>query len=103
MGILVLTHNGLPPSQGGLRLGYIGGGRAFLPGAPSEGILLAELGAKKKAPPVVIYSRLPRARYTDGECVSCMRYPNPTVSIQTDEGVRSVVQCSNCSCQMRPF
>lgn len=43
MNVIVLTHNGKLPSEGGLRLGYQGGGKVFLFGGPPDGIPVAEL------------------------------------------------------------
>lgn len=50
MSIIVLTHNGKAPSEGGLRLGYQGGGKVFLFGGPPGGIPVTELLRRQAAP-----------------------------------------------------
>ncbi len=116
--ILVITHNGLPPSQGGKRLGYVCGDLAFMFGGPPQGISLSRLRMireeeEKKAVPVppsssppvtmVVYNTLKEAQYSDGECPHCGKYPNPTVDLLTTTGMRRVVQCTKCNEFARPY
>ena len=115
-GMIVLTHNGLPPTNlpgGGLRRGYIGGNRVFLFGGPSEGISLEEFRRMMAPPPrtstttasparKIAYYALPVCRYDDGYCGDCGRYPNFTKRAVTDQGTQVVIECSRCGHLMRP-
>lgn len=60
-------------------------------------------GSGRSPSSVIVFDRLPRPRYSDGECYYCNHYPNPTKRAMTDVGMRSVVQCSACLKFMRPY
>ncbi|MGC9599368.1 MAG: hypothetical protein ABSE18_03225 [Minisyncoccia bacterium] len=51
----------------------------------------------------IVYSKLPRAAYSDGECHKCHHYPNASRIMATDEGEKRVVVCGKCTEKMRPF
>lgn len=111
--IIVITHNGKLPKDGGKRLGYQTRNMLFLFGGPPEGINLAPQQSASAAQaeaysgmPVIepdAYRALKRSIYRDGECGSCGHYPNEPQDALVAGSVKSVIICSNCSKQMRPY
>ena len=49
------------------------------------------------------YRRLMRTRFNDGECSRCSHYPNPILSVDTDQGPKRVVVCRQCKHKMLPY
>jgi len=109
MGIVVVTHNGELPKNGGKRLGYrvsgywipVGTGwlispEALKPKKETESVSVEATG-------LIIFSALRRVAWSDGECSYCDHSPNSTIIIDTDMGRRRVVKCSRCSMVMRPY
>lgn len=105
MQILVITRDGRSPSEGGIRLGYLVGG-FFIPVGTSQLVPIFPKLKKQKPPeppaPIIAYAVLPVTAYADGECCQCHHYPNRTTLMETDEGRKSVIICSECGTLMRP-
>ena len=104
MSILVVTHNGQLPRNGGKRLGYQVGFMFF----PITGGGPLDVTPRKPAQPpkpviVIKYAMLPRTRHQDGECTKCGAYPNDVVRMKTDQGETLVVECHECHHLMRPY
>lgn len=58
---------------------------------------------KYHAPKGVFYRKLRRARYSDGECCECGKYPNPPQLVQTvDAGLKRLIVCTRCGEVMKP-
>jgi len=104
MSIIVLTHNGKLPKDGGLRWGYqvgntvipiLGAPYTVLPAKPVQTAL-----PKLRQP----YYMLARCWYRSGECVECGEIPRTpnVISMQTDEGMQKVLRCGSCGEHMKP-
>ncbi|MEK7601042.1 MAG: hypothetical protein AAB480_00730 [Patescibacteria group bacterium] len=102
-GIVVITHNGRMPKDGGKRMGYMANGKIF----PLPGITISLLRPSAPPKPTLVrqeicYADLPRSHNSDGDCVRCGTYPNRTILMMTDQGERKVVRCSDCGTLMKP-
>lgn len=109
MPIQVITHNGKPPAEGGLRLGYLVGDLFFAWGG-SDCMTRAQACAmfvspqfapkkpiiQKKTVPTIIFSKLPIALDTSYRCPECYSRDNPAVMTSTDEGIQRVGMCERC-------
>jgi len=116
MPVCVITHNGLPPAQGGRRIGYayIGvtkrGSLIYFPDAAvanwelcqrmaQRAKLLAQAEEEKRnAMSFKEWMTLPMARYRWNECSSC--------GVQCDKKKtrgRDVVVCPDCRKTLRPY
>ena len=61
------------------------------------------LAQSEESESLVVFSSLRRAADSDGECNGCGHYPNKAVSINTDEGKKTVNVCKKCGNIMRPY
>lgn len=97
LGIVVITHNGLPPAEGGKRLGYsfknMSGQQMFVWAGTSQ-IVPYPFGIKGKPKPKVIYRDLPRVNSWD-ECIACEARTN-FVEVKTDLGIKDLRKCIRC-------
>lgn len=95
-GIVVWTHNGKPPSEGGKRIGYLCGLRFTQIGHPT-----VTLVPPPPPKPDIVFFDLPYTTLT-GRCTECWP-PNVThvVRRSTDVGERSLYACSKCGRLMR--
>ena len=116
-GIVVVTHNGELPKNGGKRLGYVCGNTAYMFGGPPQGVsLIPQKAAEEKlevrevkpalaAPATIVnFNALPMALHADGECPFCHTYPNSTVQVETTTGaIKKAVLCGSCKKYSRPM
>jgi len=109
--IIVITHNGKMPKDGGRRFGYVCNDN-FYPVGSTTPIPLSffrkKEPAKPKAPekPRISYYEfcdLSYARDYDGQCWYCGHSPNPTITVDIDGmGERRLVKC-RCGRLMLPY
>jgi hypothetical protein len=105
--IKVITHNGKPPSQGGLRIGYqvedvffhIATQRAYSVSAILEAQRPVATAAPK-ARQLLKYFDLPFCNKW-GDCDYCSKQNNQAQMEETDIGSMKVVTCWNCGRKMR--
>lgn len=98
-GILVITHNGKPPTGkpgGGKRIAYRVGNTVFpIGGQPFT------MAPPKPPKPKILWEKLPRAGRWDS-CGNCATEDNPHRRLKTDDrGEIEVVQCRMCKRYMR--
>ena len=104
--ILVITHNGLLPSQGGKRIGYQADDTLFHIATQSAYSVSALLAGQRAAvtatltKQLLIFSELPYCN-TFGDCEKCGQIDNSAELTQTDQGEKRVVTCINCGRKMR--
>jgi len=110
--IIVVTHNGLLPSQGGKRIGYQIGDWFFhllTQKWYSVSAVLAQARSAKKpqttaaaetAGATIVYFSLPTCNCF-GDCAFCDRQDNRSRAVQTDVGLMEVVTCKGCGRKMR--
>ncbi len=97
--ILVVTHNGLPPSQGGKRLGYRVGDY-FVPNGWPEGMVY--IPPPPPPEPKLVYASLPTTLFSSS-CRTCYTADyTRRKTVETDIGERVVVICARCGLTMRP-
>lgn len=97
MYLAVITHNGKPPSEGGLRLGYQAGNRVYWFGGPLEGVEVRPAVAPK---PKLAFYDLPVASHRD-YCHRCDNRSLHTRTVDTDCGPKVLLVCSLCNKQHR--
>lgn len=95
-GIVVWTHNGKPPSEGGKRIGYLCGLQFTPIGHPT-----VTLVPPPPPKPDIVFYDLPETTQS-GFCRSCRPLVRLTPSMRrTDVGERKVYECAKCGTLMR--
>jgi hypothetical protein len=96
-GIVVITHNGRMPSEGGKRMGYMCDGRIF----PLPGISITVVRPTTPSRPK--YADLPRCRSAANRCPNCGSGSTNYFMISFAEGGRSALRCEECDTLMRSY
>jgi len=119
MALQVVTHNGKPPSEGGLRIGYLANdparGQVFLPiGAlPSLAAIIAmpayvpptETVAPSAQSAPIRFADLRDYRTRYGDCSRCSSHVNASLArvVQTDRGLKTVYTCPDCGSTLKKW
>lgn len=121
--IFVITHNGKPVSEGGLRAGYMVGGNTFVDLYGNPSVALTQPAATPKAPEAprwkwspqqqgvdsltgeIEYHYLPRVLDENGMCSRCKQTPNTNRQpFMTNMGItHNLIVCSTCGQKMLPY
>ena len=109
--IQVLTHNGMPPKDGGKRIGYIVGNRMFVKVGTTQLIDLTPTAISPPLEPLKSsllkleqkYKSLSMSDYSDGECPHCGHFPNKVERLITDEGEKDLIKCGKCGEYSKPY
>jgi hypothetical protein len=107
-GLIVVTHNGLMPSQGGRRLAFVSiEGDMLYHLATRRAYSLSKLQQQyaesrmsKWEREGLVYYKFPVCN-SYGDCVNCDRQDNPQTYLETDKGEMRVVICKRCQTKMR--
>lgn len=96
--IVVSTHNGELPKDGGKRQCYVAGGFLMIPGVPGRHKIITPPPPPEK--PVLVYSSIARINPI-GNC-PCGAWPDKRRPVKTDEGMKILKHCGACNSLLRP-